>query len=59
MWFWTIAIGILLVVGAWAYWPRRPKSVDDELVRRQQRVDRGVVEQYRRPDTPGGMEMNF
>jgi hypothetical protein len=59
--FWIISIGVLLVVGAWAYWPRRRRGPDDELVRHQKRVDRGFVEQYRPPNPPNppGPGINF
>lgn len=54
-----IIIGIVaLGAGVWAFWPRRRGVVDAQVVH-QQHVDQGFVEQHRRPDTPGGMGMNF
>ena len=56
MWFWIIAAGVAVVVAAWALWPRL-KGISDGDVRRHQRDQQAKVEEYRRPDTSGGIGM--
>jgi hypothetical protein len=56
MWIWIVVAVVASAVAAWALWSRR-KGISDGDVRRQQRDQQAKVEEFRRPDTSGGIGM--
>jgi hypothetical protein len=56
MWVWIIVAVVVVALAVWAFWPRR-RGITDADVRRSLRKTQADLDEFRRPDTSGGIGM--